>query len=207
VYEAAGALERLGRLGQERPEDLEDMRGHRVELEPGAAWVLSQDADLHLRGGVRARVTWPPDTPVERPPLLVFVPPRGVPADALLCHELAVHIPAVVLAADSGSFHAAREALEWGADHAAELGADPRRLVLVGEHRGATVVAALARHARDRGWPQIAHAVLIDPASASNTVDALARMFRVAVAAEGDAGPDQSRRIHSGGNTGGIRPG
>jgi acetyl esterase/lipase len=151
------------------------------------AWVLSQDAELHLRGGVRARVTWPPATAAARPPLLVLVPPRGERADADLCRELAVRIPAVVLAAAPGTFGAAREALEWGADHAAELGADPDRIVLAGEHRGAPVVAALARHARDRGWPAIAHVVLIDPRAASDTADALAPLFRVAIRSPGSS--------------------
>ena len=53
------------------------------------ARVLPQDAELHLRGGVRARVTWPPATAADRPPLLVFVPGRGEHADADLCRELA----------------------------------------------------------------------------------------------------------------------
>ena len=66
------------------------------------AWVLSQDAELHLRGGVRARVTWPPATAAERPPLLVLVPATGERADPDLCHELAIRIPAVVLAAAPG---------------------------------------------------------------------------------------------------------
>jgi hypothetical protein len=147
------------------------------------AWVLSQDAELHLRGGVRARVTWPPVTAADRPPLLVLVPPPGEHADPQLCRELAVRIPAVVLAAAPGTFAAAREALEWGADHAAELGADPEQIVLAGDHRGATVVAALARHARDRGWPAVAHVVLIDPRAASATAEALARLFRIAAGA------------------------
>jgi acetyl esterase/lipase len=145
------------------------------------AWVLSQDAELHLRGGVRARVTWPPATAGERPPLVVLVPGRGEQADANLCRELAIRIPAVVLAAAPGTFTAAREALEWGADHAAELGADAEEIVLAGDHRGATVVAALARHARDRGWPAIAHVVLIDPRAVLATADALAPLLRVAI--------------------------
>ena len=59
------------------------------------AWVLSQDAELHLRGGVRARVTWPPATAADRPPLLVLVPGRGEQADAELCRELAIRLPAL----------------------------------------------------------------------------------------------------------------
>jgi hypothetical protein len=135
---------------------------------------MSSNADLHLRGGVRARVAWPPSTAPERPPLLVLV--RGENADTDLGRELAARVPAVVLSVAAG---AAREALEWGADHAAELGAAPGRIVLAGPHRGATAIAALAREARDRGWPAIAHVLLFDPGS--TTVDALAGLFRIAV--------------------------
>jgi acetyl esterase/lipase len=132
--------------------------------------AMSTNADLHLRGGVRARVTWPP-RPAGRPPLLVLV--SGAADHA---RELAARIPAVVVSVEAD---AAREALEWGADHAAELGADPGRVVLAGEHRGATEIAALAREARDRGWPRLAHVVLFDPRS--TTVDALAALFRIAL--------------------------
>jgi predicted dienelactone hydrolase len=138
------------------------------------AWVLSQDAELRLRGGVRVRVTWPPTTHAEPPVLLVFVQP---PADGALVGELAVRVPAVVLAVEQGS---PAEALEWGADHAAELGADPGHLILAGDHAGAGTVAALARQARDRGWPPIDHLVLIDR---TTRVDALARMLQVASSA------------------------
>ena len=58
-------------------------------------------------------------------------------------------------------------------DHAAELGADPRRLLLAADHGGAGLVAALARHARDRGWPPIARHVLVDPELDPARVDEL----------------------------------
>jgi hypothetical protein len=131
---------------------------------------MTSNADLHLRGGVRAQVSWPP-APASRPPLLVLVT-----GDGRVGAELAARIPAVVLSAPTDG---AGEALEWSADHAAELGADPERIVLAGEHRGATVIAALAREARDRGWPAIAHVVMFDPRTTA--VDALAGLFRVAL--------------------------
>jgi hypothetical protein len=151
------------------------------------AWVLSQEADLHLRG-VRARVTWPPATSAERPPLLVQVRAPGEAADPDLYRELAVHVPAVVLAVEAG---AARETLEWGADHAAELGADASRIVLGGSHRGATAIAALAREARERGWPPIAHIVLFDPGATA--LDALPGLFRAAVGRQQAARPGGRR--------------
>ena len=124
------------------------------------ATILSQHAELHLRRGGDVHVTWPPATP-ERPALLVVVP--GESAGAPIWEELCVRLPAVVLSVPGARFDQAREALEWAADHAEELGADPRRLVLAADHGGAGLIAALARHARDRGWPRIARHVLIDP--------------------------------------------
>jgi hypothetical protein len=129
---------------------------------------MTSTADLRLRGGLRAQVTWPRSA--ERPPLLVLV--AGEPR---IARELADRLPAVVLAVgDDG----AREALEWGADHAAELGAAPDRTLVAGPHRVATAVAALARQARDRGWPPIATALLFDPAATA--VEPLAGLFRIA---------------------------
>ena len=159
---------------------------------------MSSNADLHLRGGVRAQVTWPPSAPSERPPLLVLL--RGETADTDLCRELAVRVPAVVLSVEAGE---AREALEWGADHAAELGAAPGQIVLAGPHRGATAIAALAREARDRAWPAIAQVVLFDPRS--TTAEALAGLFRIAVRLPGAtragtraaSGPDSRARSAS----------
>ena len=57
-------------------------------------------------------------------------------------------------------FEDALAALQWCADHGAELGGDPRRLILAGDRDAAGVVAALARHARDRGWPPIERIVV-----------------------------------------------
>ena len=51
--------------------------------------------------------------------------------------------------------------LDWVADHGAELGADPERLVAAGAGPGAELAAALARHARERGWPPVVHEVLV----------------------------------------------
>jgi alpha/beta hydrolase fold len=139
-------------------------------VEDAGMSILAQHAELRLRRA-NVQVTWPPST-TDTPALLVVVGDADAPA----WQQLAVMTPAVLLAVPDATFGAAREALEWGADHAAELGADPRWLVLAGEHRGADLVAALARHARDRGWPRIARQVLIDPEHAR--VDRLARLLR-----------------------------
>ena len=104
-------------------------------------------ADLHLRGSAPIRVTWPAATPGAPLPLVVH-----------LGREARIDSPAVVLAVDG--FEDALRALEWCADHGAELGGDPRRIILAGERGAAGLVAALARHARDRGWPPIERTVV-----------------------------------------------
>ena len=132
--------------------------------------TISLDADLRLRGGLDVQVTWPPAA-AEAPALLVVLP--GPSEAAPIWRRLATGIPAVLLIVRGRRFADAREALEWGADHAAELGADPRRLLLAADHGGAGLVAALARHARDRGWPPIARHVLVDPELDPARVDEL----------------------------------
>jgi hypothetical protein len=101
-------------------------------------------ADLHLRGAAPIRVTWTGSTPA---PLVVF-----------LGADPRIEEPAVVLAVTN--VDDALSALQWCADHGAELGGDPDRLVLAGERTAAGLVAALAREARDRGWPPIERTVV-----------------------------------------------
>jgi alpha/beta hydrolase fold len=136
--------------------------------------TISLDADLRLRGGLDVQVTWPPA--IQEPPALLVVLP-GASEDAPIWRHIATAIPAVLLAVRGRRFADAREALEWGADHAAELGADPRRLLLAADHGGAGLVAALARHARDRGWPPIARHVLVDPELDPARVDELVALL------------------------------
>ena len=160
---------------------------------PSNAPIPSQDADLRLRHGVDVKVTFPRAT-AERPALLVLLP--GESAGAAIWRELCVRIPAVLLSVPTADFGAACEALEWGADHAAELGADPERLMLAADHAGVGLLAALARHARDRGWPPIRRHLLIDPGLGPARLDHLVGLLR-----------DQPAGSHSPGKAGGIRPG
>ena len=101
-------------------------------------------ADLHLRGAAPIRVTWTGAGPA---PLVLF-----------LGHEPRIDCPAVVLAVTNADD--ALSALQWCADHGAELGGDPRRIILAGDRSAAGLVAALAREARDRGWPPIERTVI-----------------------------------------------
>ncbi len=103
-------------------------------------------AELRLRGAEPVRVMWTGEVPA---PLVVF-----------LGREPRIDTPAVVLAVTN--FDDALSALQWCADHGAELGGDPRRLIVAGERNAAGLVAALAREARDRGWPPIERTVTTD---------------------------------------------
>lgn len=119
--------------------------------------MKSRVADLMLRGTsgpLRARVEWPASTAPGAPLVLLL----GGAAGARL-----LPATAVVLAPHDADWPDAVEALEWAADHAAELGADPGRLIVAGAGRGAALAARLARYARDNGWPPVAHRLLIDP--------------------------------------------
>jgi hypothetical protein len=141
---------------------------------PPDASTLAQHAELRLRGGVDVQVTWPPATP--QPPALLVV--LAGQTDAPVWRELCVRIPAVLLTVRGSRFGEACEALEWGADHADELGADPNRLLLAADHGGAGLLGALARHARDRGWPALSRHVLIDPELDPARVDELVGLLR-----------------------------
>ncbi|HEY3631265.1 MAG TPA: hypothetical protein VGL21_10225 [Jatrophihabitantaceae bacterium] len=103
-----------------------DRRAHRI-------------ADIQLRGGIHARVYWPAATD-RQPPLLVLFG-AGYP------------VPDVVLLAtcpdDVGQ---AVDTVEWAADHAVELGADPGRVLLTGEPE---LLAAVQAAAQERGWPPV----------------------------------------------------
>ena len=117
---------------------------------------MTASADLRLRGSARVRVTWPPATPVA-PALVVYL----ASGDAEPCLDTSAIVLAVHLTPGAAAFDEARETLEWAADHGAQLGGDPRRLILAADHRAAGLVAALARHARDRGWPPIERTVQV----------------------------------------------
>ncbi|PWI13853.1 esterase [Streptomyces sp. Act143] len=53
--------------------------------------------------------------------------------------------------------------LVWTAEHAAELGADPERIVIAGASAGGGLCAALALLARDRRGPQVIGQILMGP--------------------------------------------
>jgi acetyl esterase/lipase len=146
---------------------------------PAAGAGQARVADLLLRGRtgpLRVRVHWPA-RPVRDPASAVLVLfPDGESEDEA-CRALGARTGAVVLAASPtptpGSpapgivtVGDAITVTQWAADHAAELDADPGRLLVGGEGAGAALAAAVAGHARDEGWPPVT-LVPIGPAPAS----------------------------------------
>ena len=123
-------------------------------------------ADLQLRGSTSAlpvRVYWPDQVTSQPAPLLVFCI-VGAGADAwssgpgadASCRGLSEDHGLVVLAvpcltgAQDGT-----TVLEWAAEHAAELGADPGRLLVAGQGAGGAVAAAVASQVQAAGWPAV----------------------------------------------------
>jgi len=119
-------------------------------------------ADIQLRGAADvspARVYWPTATS-GRPALLVLFSDSEATR-----RELCARLGAVVLATSCRSVEQAVATTEWVADHAAELGADPGRLLIGGEGAGADLAGAVAVHAGHNGWPAITQQLPIDAAA------------------------------------------
>jgi acetyl esterase len=94
-----------------------------------------------------------------------------------LCRNIANLLPAVVIAVDyrlapEYRWPAAAEdmyaATQWAAEHAPELGGDPRRIVVAGDSAGGNVAAVAALMARDREGPALAAQLLVYPMIAAD---------------------------------------
>jgi acetyl esterase/lipase len=126
---------------------------------------IGRVASVQLRGPsgpVRARVCWPAST-TDRPALLVFFPAGGVEDADGRCTALCSRGGAVVLCVFAVTRQEAIAAVEWAADHAAELDADPARLLVAGDGTGDDLAAAVAAHARVERWPELTRLTSVDP--------------------------------------------
>ncbi len=88
------------------------------------------------------------------------------------CQQLAERQRAVVVSVDyrlapenpfPGPVEECHAALRWTFEHAAELGIDPRRVIIMGHSAGGGLAAAAALLHRDRGGPALAGQVLVYP--------------------------------------------
>ena len=114
-------------------------------------------ADLQLRGDTSplpVRVYWPGQAASQPVPLLVFCM-VGAGAE-VSCQSLSEDLGLLVLAVScpTGAQNGTT-ALEWAAEHAAELGGDAGRLLVAGQDTGSAIAATVASQARVAGWPAV----------------------------------------------------
>jgi hypothetical protein len=96
-------------------------------------------ADVQLRGGLHARVFWPP--------------PSGSSLQLLVLFAAGYALPGfVVLAACPDDVDQAMDIVGWAADHASELDASAAGLLVGGDPE---LAAAVAARAHERGWPPV----------------------------------------------------
>ncbi|MEV4239738.1 alpha/beta hydrolase fold domain-containing protein [Nocardia sp. NPDC049737] len=126
-------------------------------------------AELHLRTTVEdrsAKVYWPgPTGPPPRPLLLQFEIGGQEPADDFdaLCRRLCRSHGFVVLSVrygprsgqDPAIVSDAMHTLEWAADHASALDADPARLLVEGRGSGGALAESVRRRTQEFGWPPL----------------------------------------------------
>jgi len=120
-------------------------------------------ADLQLRGSTSplpVRVYWPGQAASQPVPVLVFcIAGAGAGAQAeQTCRRLSEDYGLLVLGVRLAGAHDGMTVLEWAAEHAAELGADPARLLVAGQGAGGAVATAVISQARAAGWPEVAPA-------------------------------------------------
>ena len=135
-----------------------------LELPPAP---LARVEDLHLpaRDGVALPARLYAPSSEAALPLLLYLHGGGftigsVATHDVLCRELARLSGCMVVALDyrlapehrfPTAHNDAWDALQWLAQHAASLGADPQRLAVGGDSAGGTLAAACALQARDAG--------------------------------------------------------
>ena len=140
---------------------------------PATPIAIRRLAELRLRARddpIPVRVLWPASPVLGAPPpvIVVLADPNGPAADDALCEGLCAGVGALVLHATwtgdgtpDSALERAASALDWAADHAAELDGDPRRVLVAGRDRAAAAASRLALRARDHGWPPLIGQVLM----------------------------------------------
>jgi hypothetical protein len=108
-----------------------------------------RSAQLRLRGVPGARLAWPATGTGPRPAALVLLVDAREPDAAGHGERVSHSLGVLALAAPCRNADDGVRALEWMADHAEQLGADPDHVLLA----GIPVVAEVAARARENGWP------------------------------------------------------
>jgi acetyl esterase len=126
--------------------------------------------------GVPVRIYWPQSEPGNLP-IVVFYHGGGFALGDLETHDPvarahAVGADAIVVSVDyrlapEHPFPAGLDdswtALQWTAEHAAELGGDANRIAVAGDSAGGNFAAVMAQRARDEGGPTLAFQLLWYP--------------------------------------------
>ena len=131
---------------------------------------------------IPVRIYWPPVAEHRDLPVVVFYHGGGFALGDLETHDPvarahAVGAEAIVVSVDyrlapEHPFPAGVDdcwaALQWIAEHAAELGGDPNRIAVAGDSAGGNLAAVMAQLARDNGGPKLAFQLLWYPTTAAN---------------------------------------
>lgn len=165
-------------LNEVGPKEARELFEEFGQMGPGIALPDIEDRTIEgPAGDLLLRLYDPRDEPREQTPLLVFFHGGGFVVGSLethdgTCRKLAVETGYPILSVDyrlapENPFPAALEdcytALEWAEANAADLDADPERLVVAGDSAGGNLAAATALRSRDQDGPEVATQVLVYP--------------------------------------------
>lgn len=141
--------------------------------------VRTEDRSI---GSLRVRVYTPAESSETSRPVVVYFHGGGFVFGDLrggdwICGTVCRDLDAIVVSveyrlAPKHPFPAATDdcytGLEWVAANAAELGADPARLSVMGESAGGNLAAVVALMSRDRNGPTIRHQALLYPVTGAH---------------------------------------
>ncbi len=180
LYESLDAPEFSEISPQEAREMFDEMR---VTEEPDIELASVEDRTIDGPHGDLPIRLYEPGTAGDDRPLLVYFHGGGwvignIDTHDGTCRKLAADSGYPVVSVDYGlapehpfpeGLQDCYAALEWAADAAADLGADPAKIVVGGDSAGGNLATAVSLLARDRGGPDIAYQLLIYPSTGKVT--------------------------------------